>query len=96
MSDVSVLSSVAVGALAALAGVYAGPRVPGRTNLDWALAAAVVAAATAVGWGIAHHRLLATMIPFVLVTYLAGEWRTRRAAKSAAPGASHDPRVARD
>ncbi|MBR7832046.1 hypothetical protein KDL01_02175 [Actinospica durhamensis] len=79
--------SVAVGALAALAGVYAGPRVPRRTNLDWAMGAAIVAAATAAGWGLLHTRLLATMTPFVLVTYLAGEWRTRRAAHGASPDA---------
>ncbi len=79
---------MAVGTLASLAGVYAGPRVPERTNLDWALAAAVIASATAAGWGLLHQRLLATMIPFVLVTCLAGEWRTRRAAKLASPDAS--------
>jgi hypothetical protein len=79
VSHVNALSSVAVGAIAATAGVYAGPRVPDRTNLDWALAATAVAGAAAIGWGLWSGRLLATLVPFVLVTYAVGEWRMRAA-----------------
>lgn len=92
MSHVSVLSSAAVGAFAGLAGVYAGPRVPRRTNLDWALAAAATAAAGAGVWGLRHHRLLATILPFLLVSYAAGEWRQRAAAQ---PSSSSSPSPSR-
>ena len=85
MSHISVFSSVAVGALVAVAGVYAGPRVPRRTNLDWALAAAATSAAGAGVWGFRHHQLLATILPFLLVSYAAGEWRRRAATAPAEP-----------
>jgi hypothetical protein len=76
-----VLSSVAVGTVAAAAGVYAGPRVPERTNLDGALAATAAAAAAAVAWGLWRNQLLATVLPFLLVAYGLEKWRTHRAAR---------------
>lgn len=83
MSDISLLSSVAVGSLAAWAGVYAGPRVPERPNVDRALGAGLLAAATALVWGFMHDQLLATMLPFLLVGYVAGQRRARSAARLA-------------
>lgn len=77
------LVSVAVGSLVAWAGVYAGPRVPERTNLDRALGAGLLAAATALVWGFMHNQLLATMLPFLLVSYVAGQRRARGAARLA-------------
>ena len=71
-------TSAAVGAACALVGVYAGPRVPERANLDRALAVTALAATAACAWSLWRHELAATMLTFVAVTYLAGEFRSRR------------------
>lgn len=77
---------VAVGAACALAGVYAGPRVPERVNLDRALAVAALAATAACAWALWRHELAATMLTFVAVTYVAGEFRARRAPRDDGSG----------
>lgn len=71
-------TAVAVGAACALAGVFTGPRVPERINLDRALAAAILATAAACAWSLWRHELVATILTFVVVTYVVGDFRARR------------------
>ena len=71
-------TSVAVGSACALAGAYAGPRVPERINLDRALAATATATAAACAWALWHDELAATLLAFAAVTYVAGKYRARR------------------
>ena len=78
-------TSVAVGAACALAGVFAGPRVPERINLDRALAVTALAAGAACAWALWRHELAATMVTFVAVTYVVGEIRARRASRDDGP-----------
>jgi hypothetical protein len=96
VSHLSTLGSAAVGALVALAGIYAGPRMPRRTNLDWALAAAAASAAGAAVWGFRQHQLPATILPFLLVSFVAGEWRARGARRRGGqPSSSSSPSPSR-
>ena len=78
VSWISVCTSAGVGVGCALAGVFAGPRVPSRGDMDRALLAAAVATAGAYGWGFWRGQIAATVLPFVAATYLVGEWRARR------------------
>jgi len=76
---INACTSAAVGSACALAGIFAGPRVPERINLDRALAITATAATAACAWALWHRELAATALTFVAVTYIAGELRARRA-----------------
>jgi len=69
----------------AFAGVYAGPRVPSRRDMDRALLVTAVATVGAYGWGLWRGQIAATVLPFVAATYLAGEWRARRSPRGRVP-----------
>lgn len=77
MHIINACTSVAVGSVCALAGVFAGPRVPERINMDRALAVTAAAATAACAWSLWRHELAATALTFVGVTYVAGEIRAR-------------------
>lgn len=80
MYIINACTSVAVGSACALAGVFAGPRVPERISMDRALAITAAAATAACAWALWRHELAATALTFIVVTYVAGEIRARGAS----------------
>lgn len=72
-----VLTSAAVGAGCAAAGVYAVPALPARAEMDRALLRTGVAAAAACAWGLWRGQAPVTLLSFAAATLLLGEVRVR-------------------
>jgi di/tricarboxylate transporter len=83
MSPMAPMTAVAVGFVCAAAGVYASPAEPRRHEMDWALLRTGIVMVAACAWALWRDEVGATLLSFVVATYVLGEVRLRRLHRKA-------------
>lgn len=83
MSALGPMTAAAVGAACAAAGVYASPAEPQRHEMDRALLRTGIVMAAACAWALWWDEIGATLVSFVVATYVLGDVRLRRLRRKA-------------
>lgn len=78
MINTGALPSALLGTACAALGIYMRPRIPSPENVTKTIAASATVSVPVLGWILWHGQILATSLPFLATTVIAGEIRDRR------------------